>query len=157
MNNPNDGGPAFPHDWWNHPSGECQPEPPHYGMSLRDYFAAKADPRQIFAEGGLPKWVAEIHMGCAMPATGKCPADNAAAEEWWMNALAWWKYRMADAMLVAKEGTMLGAKPDANARLVEAVEEFLTKVERGAYFVGRGSETAVKLREALNAAKGGAA
>ena len=37
----NTGGPAFPHDWLPHPQGQCEPERPHAGMTLLDYFAGQ--------------------------------------------------------------------------------------------------------------------
>lgn len=105
MSTTNDGGPAFPHDWWNHPSGECQPEPPHYGMSLRDYFAAKA------LQGILARGI-EIHD--IDEELGKIP-DLAAKMA----------YRFADEMLKAKGGTEFAEQAKLSV-LVVACEGLLS-------------------------------
>jgi len=73
----NDGGPAFP--VWEL-NGKGQPEMTGFGMTLRDYFAAKA------MQGLL---AAQIHGFIDTPANG--PFASMA-------------YEMADAMLKAREG-----------------------------------------------------
>ena len=70
MNKNNDGGPAFPHHFTQDSVGDCK------GMTLRDYFAAKAMQGMVAAEY-------EDNMD---PATW---ADEA--------------YEVADAMLAARE------------------------------------------------------
>jgi len=62
------GGPAFPVDANEHGF------PPHLGMTLRDYFAAKAMQGQIATDWDVPREV-----------------------------IAQWCYRMADAMLEARK------------------------------------------------------
>ena len=77
MNKINDGGPAFP--VWEL-NGNGQPEMTEFGMSLRDYFAAKA------MQGLL---AAQVHGFNDRPANG--PFASMA-------------YEMADAMLKVREG-----------------------------------------------------
>ena len=70
MNTKNDGGPAFPHHFTQDSVGDCK------GMSLRDYFAAKAMQAMISAEY----------------------AEQLDPLAWSMEA-----YEVADAMLAARE------------------------------------------------------
>ena len=56
MSNTNTGGPAFP---GLHPSSECRYK--EEGMTLRDYFAAKAI-QGMFASGNLPKSVQDDEL-----------------------------------------------------------------------------------------------
>lgn len=73
-----DGGPAFPSPEWSDANGNIAPM--EYGMSLRDYFAAKA-----------------MQAVCApSPVTGQYPQPN--EYEWCANTA----YAMADAMLKAR-------------------------------------------------------
>ena len=76
MSTINDGGPAFP--VWEL-NGKDQPEMTGFGMTLRDYFAAKAMQSILDQK--------DAHDG------REC--DNA----------AWMAYRMADAMLKAREAS----------------------------------------------------
>lgn len=69
----NNGGPAFPSPEWSDAHGNVAPQ--EYGMTLRDYFAAKA------MQGGL------------------CDGS----EVYKPNEFAKWCYEMADAMLNARE------------------------------------------------------
>ena len=88
MSNPNDGGPAFPF-----PSG---PEPRVNefhdrceGMTLRDWFAGQA----------LAGYSAQVDER-------RCPPDRTSADEWRAEMLladATWCYKMADAMIAARE------------------------------------------------------
>lgn len=68
----NDGGPAFPHDGQQNYTG---------GMTLRDYFAAKAMQGMLFMVAHGAHTPANSHDGCAKEA-----------------------YALADAMLKAREG-----------------------------------------------------
>ena len=72
MNDTNTGGPAFP---GLHPSAECRFK--EEGMTLRDYFAAKAMVSILSQK--------DAHDG----------------REW--NSTAWMSYQIADAMLKARE------------------------------------------------------
>ena len=72
MTNTNTGGPAFP---GLHPSAECRFR--EEGMTLRDYFAAKAL-QGMFASGNLPKSVTDEELAAVA-------------------------YQTADAMLKARE------------------------------------------------------
>lgn len=72
MSNTNTGGPAFP---GLHPSAECRFR--EEGMTLRDYFAAKAL-QGMFASGNLPKSVSDEELAAVA-------------------------YQTADAMLKARE------------------------------------------------------
>jgi len=76
MNNP----PAFPIHWENH----------HEGMSLRDYFAAKAMQGYISARGWHPDFVFPTDFNFD---DGKRAADGVAVSA----------YKWADAMLKARE------------------------------------------------------
>ena len=86
--NNDDGGPAFPAPVCGNP-----------GMTIRDYFAAKADPNQIYGTVGLPLGVAEALMGSKSPNCATEPVTNAV---WWSQALAKWKVMHADHMLAAR-------------------------------------------------------
>ena len=65
MNTSNDGGPAFP--VWEL-NGKGQPEMTGFGMSLRDYFAAKAmaafivEPINEGAAGTAWRWASQLQM-----------------------------------------------------------------------------------------------
>mgnify|MGYP000843953069 FL=1 len=78
----NDGGPAFP-AWELNCQG--QPEMTCFGMSLRDYFAAKA-----------------MHASLADALEGRLP------DEHWRIGVAYDAYRMADAMLIARSARPAG-------------------------------------------------
>lgn len=77
MNRINDGGPAFP-VWELNCNG--QPEMTGFGMTLRDYFAAKALP-EVLAQKDVHGHIRE-----------------------WENA-AWISYQIADAMLRKREAS----------------------------------------------------
>ncbi|PRD80479.1 hypothetical protein C6P76_29335 [Burkholderia multivorans] len=102
MNKINDGGPAFPATWVNDsdlnaiaPNGQvCPPfsSIPLPGMSLRDYFAAKALTGLLaepVSEGVSPS---SIHCTPGFDAEGAQPGDRIAAAA----------YALADAMLRAR-------------------------------------------------------
>ena len=76
---PNDGGPAFPMPA--HTSTIGEQARPIYGMSLRDYFAAAA-----------------LQGEFSNPTSGVFEADSITFSE-----VAWDCYKMADAMLAARE------------------------------------------------------
>lgn len=69
MSNPNDGGPAFPQPLFERSDGVVV-EPDTSGMTLRDYFAAKALPeviRQAIAENWAkegPHWREAVAREC---------------------------------------------------------------------------------------------
>jgi len=75
------GGPAFPQVELHRTTGE--PCGQHFGMTLRDYFAAKAMP---------------VHMAAVSNWAAGSP-------EAWQNEIARLSYATADAMLRAREGT----------------------------------------------------
>lgn len=79
-------------------SGQDDGGPASTGMSLRDYFAAKADP----GLEGISVRTAKELMGSDPPGSG---ADREHLENirWWMEAEARWSYMKADAMLKARE------------------------------------------------------
>lgn len=81
MGTTNDGGPAFPFD---EKSGDGTHWHSHSGMTLRDYFAAKA----------LPACHAEYFAGLAR--------NEYTCEPGWRDGVAIEAYRMADAMLAAR-------------------------------------------------------
>lgn len=89
MTTRDDGGPAFPHGVYDEnkmsPSGERGCWQYGYGLSLRDYFAAKAFPA-IYA----------VAMKEAGEGSGLFQHEN------WPVGLALDSYRMADAMLKAR-------------------------------------------------------
>lgn len=78
MSGINDGGPAFP-VVFEHSDGQCISE--QHGMSLRDYFAAKAMQGELAAQAG--------HMQISTDSDVNWLAENS--------------YRIADAMLRARE------------------------------------------------------
>ena len=80
MSKDNDGGPAFP--VWEL-NGQGQQETTGFGMTLRDYFAAKA----------MQATFTETH------------ASEARGYNGWRDELAREAYRIADAMLAAREST----------------------------------------------------
>ena len=92
MNNTNTGGPAFPYEERN---GEGTPVRDYFGMTLRDYFAAKASEEDIAAH--IWKGFNELTIRTAGDGT-KYEASQAAR---WAREEA--KYRYADAMLKARE------------------------------------------------------
>ena len=83
MNKINDGGPAFP-VWELH--GKGQPEMTGFGMTLRDYFAAKA----------LPAMYRDFWDDVRAGRHGSVPED-------WTMGIALGAYALADAMLKARE------------------------------------------------------
>ena len=88
MNNPNDGGPAFPHL---HNSCQRINETEMFpGMSLRDYFAGQA--------------MQGILAGSLLLKIGDVCARKGASEEVFLPAVAALAYHTADAMLAAKGG-----------------------------------------------------
>jgi hypothetical protein len=77
-NNSNDGGPAFP---------VTEDNLNNYGMSIRDYFAAKAMEAEIQARDGIPQ------------------AGSAGTPQlYWLRWIARDAYAMADVMLAARQG-----------------------------------------------------
>lgn len=93
MSKINDGGPAFP----------ASPGHPDTvgvefdrGMSLRDWFAGRADPRQHNQTLGLSEANAEALNGTRMP------LRPVARLQWWAAARAAWRYMEADAMLAER-------------------------------------------------------
>ena len=93
MSNKKDGGPAFPAyadlgSRENYASGKTVEQ----GMSLRDYFAAKA--------------MQAVWSGQEQSYPGPYPPDEEKLEQWRTESLeraAIWSYRQADAMLKARE------------------------------------------------------
>lgn len=81
-----DGGPAFPLNELNQRTGDICAQ--HFGLSLRDYFAAKANEEDIRAQGELirAKLMREQSLGI-LP------------DDWRPTA----RYMHADAMLAARE------------------------------------------------------
>ena len=86
MSNTNTGGPAFPHE---------TNSMTHSGMTLRDYFAAKASEEDI--EAHIWKGHTEDHV--TVDEYGRRSVDRRQAR--WTRAEA--RYRYADAMLKARE------------------------------------------------------
>jgi hypothetical protein len=85
-----DGGPAFPIlDIGN---TQCE------GMTTREFFASKADAKEIWTTEGFPRHVARGLMGCDFPNSN----DEMVNIQWWTTALAKWKFIYADAMLAAR-------------------------------------------------------
>jgi hypothetical protein len=76
MSNIKDGGPAFPTNEERFPDGEMNHEAT-YGMTLRDYFAAKV------LQGTL--------------------ASLVEGQDWYLEMGSEWCYKVADAMLKARE------------------------------------------------------
>lgn len=91
MNTSNDGGFAFP--VWEL-NGKGQPEMTEFGMTLRDYFAAKAmaafiaEPINEGGSGTAWRWASQLQMHTQMSGPG---------------IFAHAAYMMADAMLKARE------------------------------------------------------
>ena len=81
------GGPAFPHTV-EYKGADCGGVVPHGGMSLRDYFAAKAMPLAM--------------NSCRENFTKDLPDDWHWEEEDW-ERIAFHSYEMADAMLKARQ------------------------------------------------------
>lgn len=97
-----DGGPAFPRPLGHIPQSYSEAEHSQEGMTLRDYFAANADPRELCDKDGLPDWAARAVMGVEGPMPLRTSIERV---QWWATAVAKWKYMQADAMLkVRAEG-----------------------------------------------------
>jgi hypothetical protein len=77
MSNTNTGGPAFPHTV-EYKGADCGGIVPHGGMTLRDYFAAKA----------MQSFTADVGWK---------------SDQQWFDEIAEGAYRQADAMLKARE------------------------------------------------------
>jgi hypothetical protein len=91
----NDGGPAFPATEAN----GCNNGVP--GMTLRDYFAAKADLSSFRDEdGSLSAFSAKAVMGAPPPIANTSPLDVVL---WWAEAEARLRLIYADAMLKARK------------------------------------------------------
>ena len=94
-----DGGPAF-----SCPGTADRSLGPHNeGMSLRDYLAAHADPREVYGDNQgdpIPTATAMALVGRPRPNYDADPLGNAA---WWSEATARWKYMHADHMLAARK------------------------------------------------------
>jgi len=92
MSNTNTGGPAFPCEWYYINSNREAAN----GMTLRDYFAAKA-PKEIF----------DVSLAHAKQLVGReCPVyieDPKGFAEFWADCRAVLRYIEADAMLKARE------------------------------------------------------
>lgn len=88
----NDGGPAFPTD---------NTSAPYCGMTLRDYFAAKA----AITNEDLSTFVASAVMGEMPPqwSTENNYEQNLACVKWWAEAVAKLRFIHADAMLAARQ------------------------------------------------------
>ena len=101
-----DGGPAFPFPTTeNGTSITAGPWAAVPGMSLRDYLAAKADPREIWgSDEALPLYVAEALLGRKFP-TSPLGLEHV---QFWADALAAWKYLQSDAMIAASKRTPEG-------------------------------------------------
>jgi hypothetical protein len=84
MNNTNTGGPAFPHTV-EYKGSECGGVVPHGGMTLRDYFAAKA----------MQAFMSAYPCQAIDRKDGGTPADH--------QSIAEDAYDVADAMLEARE------------------------------------------------------
>lgn len=85
----NDGGPAFPREDY-----QTDGAPGQRGMSLRDYFAAKA------MQGELAAMVDPEGVACAVELDAPDGTLSRLAEHW---------YRLADAMLAARAKSTGGA------------------------------------------------
>lgn len=70
MSQINTGGPAFPH--WDGPSGEC-----FNGMTLRDYFAAKAMIGFLASDGGTGFSTKDLACACYVMADAMLKAREA--------------------------------------------------------------------------------
>lgn len=84
-----DGGPAFPQVELNRKTGDYCDQ--HFGLSMRDYFAAKAMHAELIT-CGIPSEACDALIAAANEA-GRTPEQQ----------VAWNAYRMADAMLTARE------------------------------------------------------
>ena len=96
MSKQDNGGPAFP---FVEPDTSCNV---NEGMTLRDYFAAKADiSKDIDDDGCITPRLAFSLMECASPPSWD---DNYfEARLWWAEAEARLRYLKADAMLKARQ------------------------------------------------------
>ena len=85
MSDINNGGPAFPAMHFDLADNE-------HGMSLRDYFAASIDVR-------------DVPISAYEALIGEFPdyADAITKQRWWANGEAAYRYHRADAMLKARE------------------------------------------------------
>jgi hypothetical protein len=86
--------------------------PQEYGMTLRDYFAAKAEP---FDGESSHNWIAS-RLGIQVPEYSD-PHDWA---KWYAMADAKWKYMQADAMIAARRP----ASPQADNQARKLIEEY---------------------------------
>lgn len=66
------------------------------GMTLRDYFATHMDNRDYFGNDGLSDSIAKLIMGCEPP---KDALENL---NYWLEAMAKFRYKYADAMLAER-------------------------------------------------------
>lgn len=97
MSTPKDGGPAFPVVGMSQRNGQALIAVFEHGMSLRDYFAAHAEP---FPSDCSASWMASV-LGWPTP-----DLDNMTNNErflWSCRADAAYKYMQADAMIEARE------------------------------------------------------
>ncbi len=85
MSNTNNGGPAFPYEERN---GDGYPVKDYFGITMRDYFAAKVMPA-----------IYDVAMREAEQGSGLLADDQ------WRVGLALDAYKMADAMLLARSNT----------------------------------------------------
>lgn len=83
-------------------NGQGQAYPSNWGpgVTARDYFAAKANPRDVYEGGDIPESVSRAIMGTPAP---DCMTKQLENTLWWCEAVAKWKYMQADAMLRARE------------------------------------------------------
>lgn len=99
--NKDDGGPAFPApDAAKARFGDSNPDA-FLGMSLRDYFAAKADIRDDFdSDGCIDQRLAVALMDGETPPNWD--NDYLEARVWWAKAESRLRYMKADAMIAAR-------------------------------------------------------
>ena len=97
MGKPDDGGPAFPQlDVHFGISGESVENSASGGMTLRDYFAAAAMQGQVSSSDAMQ----EVMDECREAIPEATHADRLEQSQF---VVAWWAYKMADAMLKARE------------------------------------------------------
>lgn len=120
-----DGGPAFPFGQVSEVSGQPINGYHNDGMTLRDYFAAKApdcptDGPELAAMMGIaePDWM-----------------NGRESFQWWIDAKAKWSYRYADAMLAARESKPEPVVDEAMLKVLaqrDAMVEALEKIRQSA-------------------------
>jgi hypothetical protein len=101
------GGPAFP--ILDMSETQCE------GLTIRDWFAGQADPREVYGKHGISKITAERLMGSNV-------ANGEGNDRWWSEANAKWKYQMADAMLKARNEWPTNESPKSERGTVTRME-----------------------------------